>query len=150
MTREDAREIAAWHYEPPYDFYDASADSADLAELLEPTGWGSDYFAADSDGALAGYFHFKPLDESVEIGLGLRPDLTGRGLGCDFVEAGMAFARDRFSPARFTLAVATFNLRAISVYERAGFTAERQVLRETNGGQFQFVEMSRAEGTLTR
>ena len=57
----------------------------------------------------------------MEIGLGLRPDLTGRGLGLDFFRAGVEFARERFRPALIVLNVAAFNERAIAVYERAGF-----------------------------
>jgi ribosomal-protein-alanine N-acetyltransferase len=36
MTREDALEVSGWRYPRPYDFYDATADAGDLAELLDP------------------------------------------------------------------------------------------------------------------
>ena len=106
---------------------------------------GDAYFGvADAAGGLIGYFSFKPKDEgSLEIGLGLRPDLTGRGLGASFLAAGLEFARARFEPTRFVLSVATFNERAITVYERAGFVSERVYMHRTNGGQWEFVEMSR-------
>ena len=51
----------------------------------------------------------------------MRPDLTGRGLGEEFVHAGLRFAREVYSPPAFRLTVAAFNRRAIRVYERAGF-----------------------------
>src|SRR4051794_29691231 len=90
MNAADARAIAAWRYPEPYAFYNSDADPADLAELLDPVQWGRRYFAADDvAGELVGLFVFKLADGVAEIGLGLRPDLTGRGLGRGFVEAGV-------------------------------------------------------------
>ena len=79
----------------------------------------------------------------VVVGLGLRPYLTGRGLGLRFVEAGIEFAVERFHPQRLRLAVASFNKRAITVYERAGFERVRAYDHETNGGVHCFLELVR-------
>lgn len=144
MTQGEAEEIAAWRYDPPYDFYDADADHRDLAELLDPIRRGDKYFSAhDATEELIGYFGFGRKGDVVGVGVGLRPDLTGRGLGRSFLEAGMAFARDQFAPRSFKLNVAEFNTRAIKVYERAGFVRTRSFEHETNGGLFSFVEMER-------
>ena len=58
---------------------------------------------------------------ALDIGIGLRPDLTGLGLGEVFFAACLAHALRTRRPASLRLAVATFNQRAIRVYERAGF-----------------------------
>ena len=90
--------------------------------------------------------HFKrPASAPVEIGLGLHPERTGRGLGASFLAAGLGYARSRYAPTRFVLAVAAFNRRAITVYERAGFTAIRVYMHSTNGGEWEFVEMELRE-----
>jgi [ribosomal protein S18]-alanine N-acetyltransferase len=144
LTQEEAEAIAEWHYPEPYSFYDWSADVDDLQELLDPELRGEAYWAVrDETDELVGHFSFKPKGGAVEIGLGLRPDLTGQGLGASFLAAGLEFARERFSPERFTLAVATFNERAIKVYERAGFARDRVYMHSTNGGEWEFLEMSR-------
>lgn len=136
--------MAAWHYEGQYSFYDPSADAEDLAELLDRETREARYFSAfDEAGSLVGYFSFRCEADEVVVGLGLRPDLTGRGLGLGFVDAGLAFARERFRPSRFRLSVATFNERAIRVYERAGFKPLRTFEHETNGGLYPFLEMTR-------
>jgi ribosomal-protein-alanine N-acetyltransferase len=145
MTAEDARAIASWRYPEPYDFYDWDRDPGDLAQLLDPAGWGVRYFVADDehDHELAGFFEFTVTDDVVEIGLGLRPDLTGQGLGAPFVAAGIEFAEQRFSPRAYALAVAAFNRRAIAVYERAGFRETRRYPHFTAGALHEFVWMTR-------
>jgi ribosomal-protein-alanine N-acetyltransferase len=144
MTADDARAVAAWRYPEPYAFYNSDADAGDLAELLDPSGWGRRYFAADDTaGELVGHFMFKPADGAVEIGLGLRPDLTGRGLGRGFVEAGVGYAASVLGATECALAVAAFNRRAITVYERAGFREVRRYPHETAGAVHEFVWMTR-------
>ena len=144
MSQQEAEAIADWHYEPPYDFYDWPADEGDLTELLDPARRGESYYAArDSTGELVGFFSFRPEGAVVSLGLGLRPDVTGRGVGQSFLEAGLAFAREQFAPTHFKLSVAEFNARAITVYERTGFATTRSFMHETNGGLFSFVEMER-------
>jgi [ribosomal protein S18]-alanine N-acetyltransferase len=144
MLQAHAEEIATWRYEPPYSFYDADADAGDLALLLDAETRRGRYFAAFGEGAsLVGFFEFKTEGDEVVVGLGLRPDLTGRGQGLAFLERGLDFARDRFEPSRFRLSVATFNERAIRVYERAGFVAVRTYDHETGGGVHPFLEMAR-------
>lgn len=144
MTHTDAEAIARWRYEPPYDFYDPAADHRDLAELLDPELRGNRYFSArDASGELVGFFGLGYADGVVGIGVGLRPDLTGRGLGLGFLEDGLAFAKKRYTPERYRLSVAEFNRRAITVYERAGFVQTRSYVHETNGGVFRFVDMER-------
>jgi len=134
MTDGEAREISRWHYEAPYDFYDSTSGPDDLEELLDPARREGTYFSAfDTEGALVGFFQFESEGETVDVGLGLRPDLTGRGLGEEYLLAGLDFARERFSPGRFTLAVATFNERAIRVYERAGFRLTSSEARQSWG-----------------
>ncbi len=140
MDDAEACEISGWRY----DFYDATADPDDLAGLLDPERRENVYFPAlDDENRLVGFFQFEREEEPVDVGLGLRPDLTGKGLGAEFVLSGLAFARERFSPTRFTPSVATFNGRAISVYGRAGFPRGEVYLHETNGGEHGFLHTER-------
>ena len=145
MSQADAEAIARWHYPPPFSFYDWTSDPDDLAELLDPTARGDDYVAVeDEDDTLIGFVHYKrPHGATLEIGLGLHPDWTGHGLGKSFVEAGLAYGRRRFAPEQFTLSVASFNRRAITVYERAGFARVCVFTHWTNGGEWEFIEMRR-------
>jgi [ribosomal protein S18]-alanine N-acetyltransferase len=144
MTAADARTVAAWRYPGEYAFYDADADADDLAELLNPAEWGHRYFAADQEARheVAGFLVVKLSGRVAEIGLGLRPGLTGLGFGESFVDACLRFAVTRGAES-YTLAVAAFNQRAITVYERAGFREVEHYEHFTNGGLHRFVRMAR-------
>lgn len=169
MSRADAEAILRWRYAPPYETYNAPAgepvDVDALAEMLdarsphfgmrlalgpggesrEPAGFfafGSSCEVGDEPDAPPEP-HLLRADGSITIGLGLRPDLTGRGLGLAFVEAGLALARERYQPAVFRLFVYAWNLRAITVYERAGFRAIRRAGALGADGLPAFIEMLR-------
>jgi GNAT superfamily N-acetyltransferase len=91
MTQEDALEISGWHYPSPYDFYDATADAGDLAELLDPELRAGNYLAAVGEsGVITGFAQLVADGSTVDVGLGLRPDLTGHGLGAAFLQAVLA------------------------------------------------------------
>ncbi len=134
MTPDDFADYEQWHYQPPYDFYDS-----DQEPVLNP----ERYFAVRDDaGALIGFLYFEPKDDVLEYGLGLRPDLTGKGLGFDFFRAGLEFGRERYRPSLVRLFVAAFNERAITVYERAGFRETgRHVRTFERWGDVEFVSM---------
>jgi RimJ/RimL family protein N-acetyltransferase len=136
---ETLAEIRAWKYARPYEFYDG-----DQEPVLNPERY---YCAVGEDGALVGFYYFEEKGDKVEIGLGLRPDLTGRGLGGEFFRAGVDFARSQLRPAKIILNVAAFNERAIKVYERAGFRETgRHVRRFARWGEVEFVEMEESPG----
>ena len=144
MTQADAEAIALWHYPSPSRSM-TGRPMRTTSPSCSLTLRGDAYFAVDdASGELIGFFGFKRnKPETVDIGLGLHPELTGRGLGGSFLHAGLEYASARFAPKQFTLSVATFNKRAITVYEQAGFSATRVHLHSTNGGEWEFVDMER-------
>ena len=125
MTAAYAAAIVTWRYPPPYDCYDMTA--ADPAFLADPA---SGFFAlVDGDG-LAGFRSFgadgqvpggTDDDSALDTGGGLRPDLTGKGLGRQAIAAGLAFGRRRFAPPAFRVTIASFNVRAQRVVTSLGF-----------------------------
>ena len=140
-----ADQVAGWHYEPPWDFYDTASDPADAAEMRDPAKAGHYRAVLGEDAALEAFWYFDPHDDAVEVGIGLRPDLTGRGLGESFLRAQLDYASQQWDPAAFRLFVAAWNERAIRLYERLGF---REVARETRHfelvGDHEFIRMERA------
>jgi [ribosomal protein S18]-alanine N-acetyltransferase len=127
-------ERATWRYEPAYEFYDDTDEPVLNPERV--------FAVRRDDGELIGFYYFEQTAYGLDYGLGLRPDLTGRGLGLEFFRAGLEFGRERYRPERIRLHVAAFNERAIKVYERAGFRElSRHVRTFDRFGDVEFVTM---------
>ena len=134
MTTEYMKEIFEWRYEEAYQLYNLMKTPEMIQELSN-----GKYYCCVSDGQLVGYFAFGssariPAVESnpyaedlLDIGLGLRPDLCGKGYGAAFLKVGMEFAGSQWSPKGFRLTVAEFNRRAIKAYKKAGFSVVRSL-----------------------
>ncbi|MED0970175.1 GNAT family protein [Bacillus paramycoides] len=144
MTQKEAEEIAHnWHYEGEYSFYNMEADQEDLAEFLNGEMRGNHTFSVKENDTTIGFFSFcKINNRTVDMGLGMRPDITGNGLGLKFVNAGLDFSKEKYGCNYIALSVATFNERAIKVYKRAGFEAVGTFIQKTNGGCFEFLKMN--------
>ena len=150
MDEPTAREIAdGWKYPPPYDFYDMTADPDDYQEFITPALWPEFSLQVRRQGQLIGFLSGGVVDEGgfVEIGLGLRPDLTGRGLGRDFMRRNLDWIQQEYPDTEIRLSVASFNQRAIKVYEGSGFHVVRHFTQATNGGEYDFVEMKHVART---
>ncbi|WP_342429695.1 GNAT family N-acetyltransferase [Neobacillus sp. FSL H8-0543] len=143
MKQEQAEEIAyKWHYDGKYSFYDMESDKEDLVEFLDPEKRGHSYFVVINEKEVIGFFSFnKVANNTIDIGLGLRPDLTGSGNGLEFLKAGLEFAKAKYKPEKTTLSVATFNQRAIKIYRKIGFEELETFIQDTNGSSFEFLKM---------
>ena len=146
LTQANADQIAReWHYNDMYSFYNMENDPEDLEEIITPKLRGDKYYqVVDDQDELVGYFCLERLSEGkVEVGLGLRPDLTGRGLGLNFITEIEAFIQNNFNYRIVVLSVASFNKRAIKVYQRAGFKTDGSKLQKSNDSVYEFINLSK-------
>ncbi len=131
LQAKHAKEILVWRYPPPYDFYDAPEQRPPedyVTEFLRPEYQfhaildDQDHFIGfcsfGIDGQVPGGNY---ESEALDIGLGMRPELTGKGNGYQFVDAILLHARKQFDPSCFRMTVASFNERALKLYKRFGF-----------------------------
>ena len=134
----DGEEIRGWRYPPPYDVYDGG-DPCDDPSVR----------ALEQGGALVGFCSFGDdarvpggdyRDGPLDIGMGLRPELTGGGLGTRCLAAVLEFAGRELGATETRATVAEFNARALRLCERAGF---RRVAR-FEGAERPFVILVRA------
>lgn len=136
IAAADVRHILTWRYEPPYDIYNMGSGTADPIELAEaadyflqpqyhfqvmlrqPQGDLAAFCSFGSDGQVGGGDYSA---EAVDIGMGVHPLNTGRGLGGMFAGAAIDFARQHFTPPKLRVTIAEFNRRAQKVWERHNF-----------------------------
>lgn len=151
MNERGARHVTGWRYRPPYDIYNLQPDE-DVEEavvyLLDPQNAFFTIFGRvgeDEQAELLAYCSFGRdaqvsggdySQDALDIGLGLRPDLTGQGRGHTFVAAVLDFARRQFNPAAFRVTIAEFNERAQRVWQKAGFRQTQTFHRDYDNRPF--------------
>ncbi|MDF2672305.1 MAG: family N-acetyltransferase, partial [Clostridiales bacterium] len=147
MNEKYAHEIAFdWKYSDIYSFYDMTADEEDLQEFLHQDNWNDEYFAVvNEENQLVGFYSFSFDDGIMWIGFGLKPELTGMGIGKEFVIAGINFGVENFNyrDNYIMLGVALFNKRAIKLYENIGFIPVEEYIQKTNSGEYEFIKMKK-------
>ncbi len=129
FTWHEASAAASWRYAGDLSMYDGRPDGRH--EFLAVADSGHGYYAIVDDRELLGFCCFGPdarvigqpaVDDGLlDVGGGIRPDLVGQGLGVDGLATVLAYARSRFSPRGFRMAIASFNRRSIVLSQTAGF-----------------------------
>lgn len=133
ITWDDVKEIDSWDYEGfveqvwmgPY------VESYQQSSSLKGPG-GCDGFAVFIEGELVGLYEFIVKDNKMEIGLALKPDRTGKGMGEPFVHQGIQFGIQHYKGTfdHVSLGVDPENKAAIRVYEKVGFKLITQTEKE--------------------
>ncbi|MDR7252460.1 RimJ/RimL family protein N-acetyltransferase [Nocardioides sp. BE266] len=142
LTPEHAADICTWRYPAPYACYDMTG--ADPDWLVQPeSGFHAvlddhdelvGFRSYGADGQVPGWAYD---DRALDTGGGLRPRLTGTGLGRDAIATGLAFGREHFTPTAFRVTVASFNARALRVVESLGFERFGRFDAATDGRSFE-------------
>ena len=121
LTVDEAERPLGWRYPEPYATYDAEG----------PLGRQPGFFAVEDDaGVLVGYGCIGAEarvpgveDEpgTVDVGYGMRPDLTGQGRGREFVGAILDRVVAGHPDARLRMSILRWNERSRRVAEAHGF-----------------------------
>jgi len=142
MTEEHGRQICTWRYPEPYAVFNWSpwAELERNSEEFANPHIREEQFEAvlGDDGQLCGFAQFFPLTGWTRLGLGLRPDLCGQGLGPSFTLAIVGRAMERKPMDKIDLEVLTSNLRAIRAYTKIGFVIHDTYVRNTPTGPDEF------------
>lgn len=149
MTQAYADEIVGWEYPPPFERY--SLVGAPASDFTNP----ANCFVAlvDVSGELVGYRSFGPDgrvpggtydDAAIDTGGGLRPDLTGRGLGRSAIQIGLDYGWDTFACATFRVTVWAQNERALKVVRSLGFEDADRFVATSTGDDYVILTLRRS------
>lgn len=142
MTRAHAEQLCSWRYEPPFDLYgwpNFHQIEAEGIEFGDPDIRAQQYAAVlNGEDEMIGFAQLFPLLGVTRLGLGLRPDQCGHGLGAAFARATAEEALQRAPGDEIDLEVLTWNERAIRAYVKAGFHITDTYVRNTPTGPAEF------------
>lgn len=142
MEPSHAENICEWNYKPPYNIYGWMPWEQMQAlgiEFGDPVLRSQQYVSVVNDpGSLCGFAQLFPMEGVVRLGIGMRPDLCGHGLGHLFMEVIVQAALKRYPEREIDLEVLTWNQRAIRTYQKCGFTITDTYERRTPTGDRPF------------
>ncbi|MEO1763698.1 MAG: GNAT family N-acetyltransferase [Cyanobacteria bacterium J06629_18] len=144
-NKNDAVKILNWHYDESLNFYNPNPSEIEetVEDFLNPEN--SYYSIFNNRNELVAYCCFGAdarvkggnYDvEALDIGFGLNPHLTRRGITFRIINAVYDFVKSHFSTTLFRVTVAEFNQQAIRLYEKAGFQQIQKFQREQDGVGF--------------
>ncbi|MDY6939523.1 MAG: GNAT family N-acetyltransferase [Cyanobacteriota bacterium] len=149
LDESHARSILNWKYPAPDDRYNfdpqnIERDLLDLLDrknaffaLLNPQNELEAYCSFSVDGRVPGGCY---SDDAIDIGMGIRPDLVGRGLGKDYARAVVGYGAKRYRAKYLRVTIARFNQRALKVWQTLGF--ETVEIFKKMGTQENFIVMT--------
>ena len=158
LSREKALAVLSWRYDPPYDCYNFNGQNI-AAELQYLTASESAFFSISNpfnelegfcsfgkDGQVpGGSYQFQALD----IGMGLRPDLTGQGQGRKYAEAVAQYAMALHHTDLLRVTIAAFNERAQKVWSHIGFEITSTFLKSNSESEFVVMTLNSDSGRPT-
>lgn len=145
LTIEDGMDIAMWRYPGPWMVYDA----------LEAPQADEGYWAVcDSAGRLVGFCclgaaarpaGLEAAPGKLDVAIGMKPELTGQGLGTELGRAAVEYALGVSDGRRLRCAVREWNERGLEAARAAGFEPVGE--HEAGGQRYLLLEVP---GTSTQ
>lgn len=142
MTIDQAAEVCEWTYPTPYNIYGwlPFEQMQGLGiEFGDPDIRSQQYISImDEQDRMWGFAQLFPMEGVTRIGLGMRPDWCGLGMGKRFVKCIVDEAIRRQPSNEIDLEVLTWNKRAIRTYQQVGFQITDTYERMTKEGNAPF------------
>ncbi|MEA5592948.1 GNAT family N-acetyltransferase [Rivularia sp. UHCC 0363] len=139
MNEKNAKIILRWRYIKELDFYNPNLSEIEetVQEFLNPEN--AYYSILNNHNELVAYCCFGAdarvkggnYDvEALDIGFGMHPNLSRRGITFRIINAVFNFAQNHFSTNLFRVTVVEFNQQALRICQKAGFWEVQKFQRE--------------------
>ena len=145
MNEKFARQICSWKYEGEYEIYNTVSFEemkSKKISLLDPERMNNYICFIDEEyNEVIAYINImKKENDDIFIGIGLKPNLCGKGLGKEFLQIGIKKALDRYPRHKIVLQVRSWNKRAIKSYLNTGFKiTKKEEMLDYTGKKVEFI-----------
>ena len=140
-----AREFLQWQYAPPYDVYNCPPDRIEEFILYNIDPINNVHAMFNREGELVGYCSYGAdaqvpggdySKKALDIGMMIKPQLTGQGRGADFAREVIHNGSRLYGPGKMRVTIAAFNQRAMHIWAKNGFQQSQRFKRKTDGMEF--------------
>ncbi len=145
MNEDIARQIISWVYDDDYAIYNLPS-----YEEMKEKNYGmvnpekaDSYICYLSNDEVIAYSNIKETkDKRIFIGIGLKPEYCGKGLGSYFLNDTIDEIKNRYPNFSIYLEVRPWNTRAIKLYKKVGFIiTDTVIIKDHLGNDTEFIEM---------
>lgn len=145
MNEEYARQITEWNYEGEYSDYNLPSyeECKNKKYGITREDRKDNYIVYTINDEVVFYSNMKEMDNNkLYIGVGLKPEYCGKGLGNFFLNDSIIEMKKRYPERILFLEVRSWNKRAIKSYEKIGFKITNTVIsKDRLGNDTEFIEM---------
>lgn len=128
LSERAKREICGWKYPGEYGIYDLpSYEEMEAKHMGLLSKRAEDrYFGFWEGNTLVGFVNLLEEPAQVFLGIGVRPDLCGKHYGQQMLSMAYDISKELYPQKPLYLEVRTWNTRAVTCYEKAGFHIDGQ------------------------
>lgn len=142
-TKADIQEFLSWHFEGVYAFYNNDSQQEKIDWYINSVENENAFSVFNEKEELIGNCEYSLDDGAYVMGLQMKPELTGMGMGKVFSNAVIEFGRAKYQFCELYLAVAAFNERAATVYRSLGFTVIEETIWTIREKDYEFLIMKK-------
>lgn len=144
FTEAHAKEVCTWIYSGLYSVYNLSPWEVVVEnhwQLADEDARREIFCTIYQDDTMIGFGRIQRSENRIDLGIGLKPEYCGKGLGLPVMKILTAKAEALYPDEVISLEVRQFNERAIKCYEKAGFKIIKKYMKETINGYVPFALM---------
>lgn len=144
LTIKETKEISKWKYDGEYAIYDENSyeDKLKNNDPLIDTHKNANFICFYLEDNLIGYINLVEKVDYIFFGIGLAPDYCGKGYGQEITKIAISMSKNKYPNKPLQLFVRSWNKRAISCYEKAGFRPIKEIDKRTSLGNGHFLVMA--------
>ncbi len=144
FTEELAKEITTWRYEEEYEIYNLPSWDEIINKqisLCKKEKRKNFIGYLNEEKNLIGFVNLVDEGDSVFLGIGVKPEYCGVGIGKQIIKMALDECSKRYENKPIILEVRSWNKRAIKCYESQGFKIVKIKKQETYAGFGEFFVM---------